>query len=538
MPKITFIGGGSVLWIPDLLSDIALTPTLSGAQIVLQDIVPGALQRILPVARRIVKQTGADLQITATLDRAEALRGADFVVLCVSIGGLEAMRSDLEIPLKYGIYQSVGDTVGPGGWARGLRHIPFAVQVAREMEQLCPQAWLLNLTNPMTVICRAVTKATPIRTIGLCHEVAGVRAHLSGLFNVPLEQVIMGVAGINHLPVILDCRIGEKDGLAMLREYLVQHDPLEGIDRSEMNSPYQVFFDQLALKFTLFQQTGILYGAGDRHVAEFFPGFLTEATQHGLRYGIHLTTVEHRLAMLQQNRTELADYQPPGEVSTEQLAPLMAALLGGPPGRFVVNVPNRGQIDSLPCQPVVECMAYVDRSGVWPLAVGDLPPAAQEVIAGHVQRQEWIVEAALTGHLDLARLALAGDPLVNNPAIVEALFAELTQANTQALEKQAVLLQQMNTQSLVDVENPQTVAEAVQPPPVGFSVDHTPIGQLMEDTAAHAVLEKHFGALLNNPQLKLAYGMTFKSVARYAPLILTRKKLLALDQDLKKIPRP
>jgi alpha-galactosidase len=115
MPKITFIGGGSVLWIPDLLSDIALTPTLSGAQIVLQDIDPGALQRILPVARRIVKQTGADLQITATLDRAEALRGADFVVLCVSIGGLEAMRSDLEIPLKYGIYQSVGDTVGPGG---------------------------------------------------------------------------------------------------------------------------------------------------------------------------------------------------------------------------------------------------------------------------------------------------------------------------------------------------------------------------------------------------------------------------------------
>lgn len=544
MTKITFIGGGSVQWVPDLLSDIALTPTLAGAQIVLHDIDLAALRRMLPVARRIVAQLNAQIEVTAELDRFAALYQADFVILCVSIGGLEAMRNDLEIPLKHGIYQSVGDTVGPGGLARALRHIPFAVQLAHDMEALCPHAWLLNLTNPMTVICRAVTKATAIRTIGLCHEVAGVRQRLAGLFNAPLKDAVLTVGGINHLPVILGCQVGDRDGFALLQEYLEQHDPLEGVDRSELSSPYQVFHDQLALKFTLFQQTGVLYGAGDRHVAEFFPGFLTDATQRGLLYGIHLTTVDHRLEMLQSNRDELATYMPPGEVSSEQLAPLMAALTGGPPGRFVLNVPNQGQIDNLPRQAVVECMAYVDRSGVWPLAVGDLPPAAHAVVGAHVDRQELIVEAAMSALPELALIALSSEPLVRNPQDAPGLLEELLQANAQSLARLAASPQQdaHSRAEAVAALNAQPAAELPSPPvvqsgPAGYSVDHTPIGRLMEDEAALAVLQKHFGALLQNPQLKMAYGMTFRSVARYAPLILTKKKLQALDIDLRALGR-
>jgi alpha-galactosidase/6-phospho-beta-glucosidase family protein len=158
--KIAFIGGGSVQWTPKLVTDMALTEALNGAELVLHDIDEDALHLLTRACERISIQAGNTLEIAATLDRTTALRDADFVILCVGIGGLAAMRNDLEIPEKYGIYQSVGDTVGPGGLARGLRHIPFAVQVAREMEQLCPKAWMLNVTNPMTTICRGVTRAT------------------------------------------------------------------------------------------------------------------------------------------------------------------------------------------------------------------------------------------------------------------------------------------------------------------------------------------------------------------------------------------
>jgi len=167
--KIAFVGGGSVQWTPKLVTDMALTETLASANLALHDIDADALELLTRACERIVGQVGGNLQVTATLDRAEALRGADFVILCVAIGGLAAVRNDLEIPERYGIYQPVGDTVGPGGLARGLRHIPFAVQVAREMEQLCPHAWMLNLTNPMTTICRGMIRTTNIRTIGLCH---------------------------------------------------------------------------------------------------------------------------------------------------------------------------------------------------------------------------------------------------------------------------------------------------------------------------------------------------------------------------------
>jgi len=430
--KIAFIGGGSVQWTPGLVSDMALTKTLSGAELALHDIDAEALERMAPVCERIVEQCGANIRIAATLDRAQALRDADFVVLCVGIGGLTAMRNDLEIPEKYGVYQAVGDTVGPGGLARGLRHIPFAVEVARQMEALCPEAWMLNLTNPMTTICRGVTRATRIRTIGLCHEIAGFRSHLAGLFQIPVEQVMFEVAGINHLPIVTRCAVGGRDGFAMLRDWLPAHDVFEFVDAGELTSAFEVFQDHLAVKLTLFQQLGVLFGAGDRHVAEFFPGFLTDEHGRGRRYGIHLTTVDHREEMAQVRLRLAESYIPPKAVSAEQLAPLMAALLGGPAGQFVVNVPNQGQIDNLPRDAVVECVAHVDALGVRPLAVGALSPAAHAVVAAHVDRQELIVEAALTGHYELARVALASDPLIRDPQTVEPMFEELVAANARS----------------------------------------------------------------------------------------------------------
>ena len=433
MTKIAFVGGGSVQWSPKIVTDIALCETLAGAQLVLHDIDADALGLLTRASERIVAQVGGSLQVTATLDRTEALQSADFVILCVGIGGLPAMRCDLEIPEGYGIYQPVGDTVGPGGLARGLRHIPFAVQLAREMEQLCPTAWLLNLTNPMTTICRGMTRATGIRAIGLCHEVTGVSHHLARLFDVPVEALTAEVAGINHLPVILRLDVGGRNGLDMLRDWLAEHGPFAHAGQLDLNSVFDVFTDRLAVKLTLFEQLGVLFGAGDRHVAEFIPGFLSEATERGRRYGVLLTTVDQREEMARLRRAQVERFVEgqPEELrrSTEQLGPVMAALTGGPAGKFIVNVPNQGQIDNLPRDAVVECIAEVSSLGVRPLAVGSLPHAAHAVIAPHVARQELIVEAALTGRREPALAALATDPQVHDPATIGPMLDELLAAN-------------------------------------------------------------------------------------------------------------
>ena len=278
--KIAFIGGGSVQWTARLVADMALTPTLVGAELTLHDIDGGALALLTRVCNKILQETGARIQVKSTLDRREALQGAKFVILCVAIGGLDAMRNDLKIPLNYGIHQAVGDTVGPGGLARGLRHIPFAVQVAHEMESLCPTAWMLNLTNPMTTLTRAVNRASGIPCIGLCHEVSGVRRRLGEILNLPHTEITFSVAGINHLPILLNPMIGGRDGRQVLREWSHENG-LFALTEQRLHTIRDIFHDRLAVKLTLLENLDVLFGAGDRHVAEFYIGFLNEQSQLG-----------------------------------------------------------------------------------------------------------------------------------------------------------------------------------------------------------------------------------------------------------------
>jgi alpha-galactosidase len=278
-----------------------------------------------------------------------------------------------------------------------------------------------------------------MRTIGLCHEVSGVRHHLAELFDVPVGTVAIAVAGINHLPVILRASVGGRDGLALLRDWLAGHGPFAFVARHDPDPLTDIFQDRLAVKLTLFEPLGMLFGAGDRHVAEFFPGFLSEAGQRGRRYGVELTTIAQREELARQRRAQIERFVAGAEAdealqhSDEQLAPIMAALAGGPPGRFVVNVPNRGQVDNLPREAVVECIADVGRLGVQPLAVGDLPYPAYAALAPHVARQELVVEAALTGEREPALAVLATDPLVSDPAAAKPMLDELLAANAEFL---------------------------------------------------------------------------------------------------------
>ncbi len=169
-PKIALVGGGSYQWGPKIILDVALKPELRGGTLVLHDINAEALDDMFYWGEKALNQADADLLLEKTLRVEDALEGADFVVLSISTGGLDATALDLEIPAQYGVVQTVGDTVGPGGHFRALRNIPVVVEIARTMERLCPDAVLLNLTNPLTALTRAVTKATSIRAVGLCHE--------------------------------------------------------------------------------------------------------------------------------------------------------------------------------------------------------------------------------------------------------------------------------------------------------------------------------------------------------------------------------
>jgi len=433
--KIVVVGGGSAHWIPTIATDLALTPGLEGSHLTLYDIDSKALGLTLPLAQRIVEEAGTSWRVTATTDRSTALNKAHYVLLAIRVGGVEAMKADLEIPLRYGIRQSVGDTVGPGGVSRALRHIPVAVDLAKEMERLCPDAWLINLTNPMATICRAVTKVTNIRTVGLCHEVTDSLERLATCLGTNKDDIQVQIAGINHFPWVVRLRIDGRDGFTLLREYLEQHSPFEFVADMDENDFHSSFEDRLAVKFLLFQRYGTFPAAGDRHVSEFLPWVLTKASNWGRRYGVLLTTPEfriqeweyyHKRAQQMLSQRAPLSLAPSGE---EQLADVIAALVGVKSDRFIVDVPNRGQIANLPMDAVVEVSADVSAQNVEPICVSPLPRAVHQIVLGHVLRQEMIVDAALHGDRHLALEALSNDPLISDWEHTPQMLDELLYAN-------------------------------------------------------------------------------------------------------------
>jgi alpha-galactosidase len=306
------------------------------------------------------------------------------------------------------------------------------------MEAWCPQAWLLNLTNPMTQICWAATRETTIRTIGICHEITHFAQRIAGVLEVNQEEIWFQAAGINHLPWISRFQAGSRDGLALLREWLAEHGPLHLASEAAMGTPWSVFNDRHAVKFTLFQGCGALAGAGDRHVAEFFPHFLRPETNWGLAYGVEPTSIEHRIGMYTQQAEQVqcwltGEDRVPLRHSPEQVGPLIAALEGGPAGRFIVNIPNQGQVPNLPAGAVVECYARVDGYGVHPEFPGPLPAMPAAVCNWHLAEMELTLDAAIAGDRALALQALRMDPTVPHWAAAEAMLDELLAATAEWL---------------------------------------------------------------------------------------------------------
>lgn len=428
-PRIAIIGGGSFQWVPKLLVDLANAPALQDAHVVLEDLDPGTLPPMVELVEHIAKIRGIGLSVESTTDQRAALADADYVVVNISTGGFESMNADLLIPERYGIRQSVGDTIGPGGIIRALRNIPIFLGIARDMEEVCPDAWMLNLSNPMTTICRAVTRETSITTIGLCHEVTIMQFIMSLLLDAPFFEVSPTVAGVNHLPFVTALDVGGEDGLEMLRD-LIEHaderggEPLampfpEGLGHEKISEgPDWTKGDLLAankVKLELFSRFGVLPAAGDRHLVEFFPGFLTEEASWGKRWGVTLTTIEEREYWAGRYRGELDAMLASEEVSQMPSGEMVAAMIvcheEGRAGYFPLNIPNRGQVPDLPEGVVVESMCITDGDGVRGRDRAVLPPLMAEWLRRISTTQELVVEAGVSGSRDAVFEAMVSDPL-------------------------------------------------------------------------------------------------------------------------------
>ncbi|HTT86658.1 MAG TPA: hypothetical protein VMF60_04775, partial [Acidimicrobiales bacterium] len=420
--------GGSTHWTPRLLTDFANTKALRDVHVALTDIDPASLPPMLAIGKHIATTRDIGLTVTATAEPAEALEGADFVITALSVGGLRSMAHDIELPARYGVFQPVGDSVGPGGISRSLRSIPVILDIARQVERHAPGAILLNVSNPLTALCRAVTQETGVTTVGLCNELVGLQFWLSLVFDADMRAVDPVVAGVNHLPLVTALRIGDGDGFAMLRDVLAHPEQLEGrgvwmtpppASHWRRTDPTREWTkaDILAnnrVKLEVFRHFGVLPGSADTHVAEFFPWFVTAASDQGRAWGVH----HYGLAGHAQDKADDIEFaaaleaggEAPRWPSGELVAPLIDAVVTGAPSSLPVNLPNTGQVADLPHGVVVECMGVADAAGVRPRDVASAGPAAEH-LRRVVAAQELTVEAALTGDPALVLRAMLADPV-------------------------------------------------------------------------------------------------------------------------------
>jgi alpha-galactosidase len=439
MPKIVIIGGGSYSWSPTFIRDIFGTPELVGSTIVLQDIAQDRVDLVYALGQKMIQDFNLDFHLEKTLSLEEALQGADFVILTITTGRLESMRPDLEIPAKYGIKQSVGDTTGPGGLARALRNIPVVAEIGRKVMEICPNALFLNYTNPMTVLTRTLAMQG-VRVVGLCHEWIGVREHLAQVFETKPENITAKIAGVNHLIWVTDLYA---DGKRVFGELSAVTEKVLSGEIKVDEEDTSVFADHAKVKSTLFQLYGALPAAGDRHIAEFFSHFINESTNWGQAYDLILTNVEDRYAMEAEAkgliesalRGDVPFESFMQDVSTEAANKIIRAVTCGEAYVGIMNLPNVGQIGNLSYDAVVETYGVIDALGANAITYGDVPAGVQNVLQKHISNQELAIRAALSGDRNLALQVLLNDPLSNRLTIPQAtqLLAEMLEANKQYL---------------------------------------------------------------------------------------------------------
>jgi len=420
MARIVFIGAGSTVFARNLMGDILSFPELSTSTIVLHDIDDTRLRTSEIVGHKIIETMGVTATIEATTNRRAALVGADYVITMFQVGGYKPSTViDFEIPKKYGLEQTIADTLGIGGIMRGLRTIPVVLDICRDMEELCPDAVLLNYVNPMSMLCWAISRQSTIKTIGLCHSVQHTAHQLADDLGIDASSVEYRCAGINHMAFYLEFQQRQGNELVDLYPRIAERAsvfpmPTRGdVERSDGG------FDGLsdAVRYEMFKRLGYFVTESSEHFSEYVPWFIKSGRTDLLdKFGIPLDEYPRRCERqiegweTLRNRLENPDARVRVVQSMEYGSGIIHSLETGHTRVVYGNVPNRGIISNLPDDCCVEVPCVVDSSGITPMHIGSLPPHLAALMQTNINVQSLTVEAALTGKREHVYHAAMFDP--------------------------------------------------------------------------------------------------------------------------------
>ena len=454
MAKISIIGAGSVVFCKTLLNDLFSTPALAGSTYALMGPTMWKLEKMKTYAQQIIDKNHIEANIYCTTDRRDALKDADYVILMFQIGGTEAFGIDYEIPLKYGIDQCIGDSLGPGGVFRCLRTAPVLMDIGNDVEELCPDAYVLNYVKPMGAVCTTAGRATSMNFVGLCHGVQTTLDLIAGYTDVPKEEIDYLCAGINHMGWFLKLENKGHDLYPILRE--------------NMEKPE--YYKNEKVRGEVMRHCGYFMTESTGHLSEYLPWF--RKNQASLdRYcdepdfgGASGAYYKYSLMVAEKFKdTDVLSIES-GELeprSNEYCSYIIEALETGLPFRFSGNVRNDGFITNLPYDACVEVPVYADKEGLHPFTVGKLPAPLAAMNQSNVTVHSLAADAGISGDPELAFWAVAMDPLTS--AVLD--LKDIRLMVKEMLEAQAQWLPQFTGKTLT-VKNHIDIPAGTVPAPV------------------------------------------------------------------------
>ena len=437
MLKIAMIGAGSIVFCKTLMMDILATPALKGSEFRLMSRTMPKLKRMKRFADRVIKENRLKAKVSVTLDRREALTGADYVITMLQIGGVDAFEMDYQIPLEHGVDQCIGDTMGPGGIFRALRTIPAMIEIANDVKEVCPNAYILNYVNPMAPVCWALGTVPGIQFIGLCHGVQTTLDLISRYVGVNKKEIDCLVAGINHMAWFL--KLG-KDGADLYPKF-----------RALCEKPEVYKIEKVRIE--TMRHFGYFMTESTGHLSEYLPYF--RKNQKALdtycdepafggesgAYYKYAKALAKKFAKVDPLEFETTKLSPP---SAEYCTHILKAHRTNQPFRLNGNVRNDGLITNLTQGCCVEVPCFIDRMGIYPTHVGALPPQCAALNQTNVTVQGLACQAALTGDPELAFAACALDPL----ASAVCTLVEIRDMVREMLAKEAAWLPQFQGRTL------------------------------------------------------------------------------------------
>ena len=414
-PKIAFIGAGSTVFMKNIIGDILQRPALSSAQIALMDINPQRLEESAVVAGKLISTLGVKAKVETHSNQRTALENADFVIVAFQIGGYEPCTvTDFEVPKKYGLRQTIADTLGVGGIMRGLRTVPHLWSICEDMLQVCPNAIMLQYVNPMAINTWAIAEKYPtIRQVGLCHSVQGTAYELARDLDIPVEEIRYRAAGINHMAFYLKFEHKLPDGsyLDLYPDLLAGYREGRFPKPSHWNPrcPNKVRYEMLT-------RLGYFVTESSEHFAEYTPYFIKEGREDLIeKYGIPLDEYPKRcVEQIARWKEESSALKSADKIevkaSHEYASSIINSVWTGEPSVIYGNVRNNGCITSLPENCAAEVPCLVDASGIQPTYIGALPPQLTGLIRTNINVQELTVAALMTGNREHIYHAAMLDP--------------------------------------------------------------------------------------------------------------------------------